>query len=77
MLVLAGDPCTLAHSFQGLNKIPPDVLHAFQAAAESNQIVLDPILCPLLWPLPSTRQQSAHLPCTCSSHNLYRHPPVV
>ena len=40
-----------AYSFQCLNKIPPDILDAFQATAEPDEIILDPVLSPLLWPL--------------------------
>lgn len=33
---------------QGLQQVLPDVLHAFYAAAEADQIVLYAVLCPLL-----------------------------
>lgn len=36
---------------KGLHEVSPNVLHTLQTAAESNQIVLDAILCTLLWTL--------------------------
>ena len=42
------------YSFQRLLQIPPNVLHALQSAAESDEVVLDAILCPLLRALHTT-----------------------
>jgi len=60
-----------AYSFQSLINISPDVLNAFQPTAESDEIVLNPVLSPLLWPLRNIEMSASthdvHLAC-CVMH---------
>ena len=52
------------YSFQRLQQIPPNVLHALQSTAESDEVVLDAILCPLLRALHTAGEASGASQCS-------------